>query len=46
MLGPNILPKTVFSNSLSQPSSRSVRDQVYYLYKNNIQDYISVYLNL
>jgi len=45
LLGPNILPNTVFSNSLTLRSSLSVSDQVLYPNKNNSQNYISVYLN-
>jgi hypothetical protein len=43
-LGPSILLSTLFSNTLSLPSSLSVGDQVQHLY--NRQNYSSVYLNL
>jgi hypothetical protein len=46
LLGPNILPNTVFSNTLSLRSSLSMSDQVLYPYKNNSQNYNSVFLNL
>ena len=46
LLTPNILPYTLFSNTLSLRSSLNVSDQVSHPYKNNRQNYISVYLNL
>ena len=45
LLGPNILLKTLFSNTLKLRSSLNVSDQVSHPYKNG-QNYISVYLNL
>ena len=46
LLGPNILLNTMFSNTLSFLSSRNVSDQISHSYKNNRQNYSSVYLDL
>ena len=46
LLGPNFLPNTLFSNTLSLLSSLSMSDQVSHLCKSKGKNYSSVYLNL
>ena len=46
LLGPIILPNTLFSNTLSLRSSLNVSDQVSYPHKATDKNYSSIYLNL
>jgi len=46
LLGPNILLKTLFSDTLSLHSSLNVNDQVSHPYKITGKNYISTYLDL
>jgi hypothetical protein len=45
LLGPDILPSTLLSNTLSLRSSLNVSDQVSHAYNKNRQNYSSVNLN-